>query len=162
MKVLQILILTQMLSPLVAAQDTITPEQCEALHGTHTDLGCLMMNEPGSDKVDLSNANAATNKQCNCIGGRWNDSYGCLAPISAEECEKLGGQADPELGCVKKPTVAQCEAAGGQYSDDGNCKLKSAPAMASESEVRPVPELMTSRPSAKGPPPCGSKPKTKN
>lgn len=161
MKVLPILILMQTLSPLAAAQGTITPEECAALHGTHTDLGCLIMSEPGSSKVDLSKAQAATKEQCNCIGGKWHESYGCIAPIGAEDCEKLGGHADPELGCVKKPTLTQCEAAGGRYSKDGNCNLKSAAATAAGSETPPVPDSKLPAPSPKGPRPCGSSPGSK-
>ena len=155
MKFLPILILCLNLSSAGAAQDSITREECKALRGTYTELGCLMTDTPGSAKIDLSRAKPATPEQCKCMGGRWHQTYGCLAPIDVKECKAIGGQIDPELGCVKRPTAEQCKAAGGKYREDGSCELQPAPSGASSQRDKQFEGSREDARTQQSNPPCG-------
>ncbi len=109
-------------TPLYAAE--IDEQQCKKMGGTYTSLGCLFPSEDQEDFVKNPNIYKPNREKCECLGGKWHEEYGCIAPMTEEECNKIGGILDPELGCKKTFTKEQCEKIGGTLKKNGECDLK--------------------------------------
>lgn len=105
--------------------EELTKAQCNAVGGTHTKAGCLMLGASEKAKYDGANTHMPDKKECSCQGGTWHEEYGCLAKISKQECESLGGEMQAGIGCVQKLTEKKCNDLGGTINESGGCALKS-------------------------------------
>lgn len=101
----------------------LTKPQCEAIGGTHTKVGCLVLDDSEKTKLTSDNAYMPGKDECNSQGGTWHEQHGCLAKITEQQCHDLGGSMNTELGCVQKLTRENCKELGGTVDENGHCAL---------------------------------------
>jgi hypothetical protein len=123
MRLLSLIIIGIVFSTSVFA-DELTEKQCIEIGGTFTDVGCIFPDEKDIDFYKNTKVYSPSKKECECLGGRWHEKYGCIARMTEEQCKKLGGHLDPELGCKKTFTKEQCEKLGGSFKEGSGCDLK--------------------------------------
>lgn len=107
--------------------DELTKQQCDAIGGTHTKAGCLVLDESDKAKFGDASTYAPGREECSCQGGTWHETYGCMAKMSKQQCESLGGEMQAEIGCVQKLSEKDCTALGGNLNESGGCALKPQP-----------------------------------
>ena len=101
----------------------LTEAQCRKVGGVLTKAGCLMIAEKEKGKFKNDQIYSPDKEKCECCGGKWHETYGCLANISEEECQGKGGQVHPELGCIRHLPPEECEKVGGVLNEKGVCEF---------------------------------------
>ena len=115
--------------------EELTNIQCEAIGGTYTKAGCLILDESEKAKYKSENTYLPDKEECECQGGTWHAEYGCMAKVSKEQCASLGGKIQPEIGCVQQFTQEKCQELGGSLNENGGCVLKPQPNPAFERDA---------------------------